>query len=341
MTEFSLPENVILQDHLMVQSGDALTSLNVKRWAVIADETVMSLYGASVLSSLSQAGLQGQSFSFPAGEINKTLDTYAALVQALSLSGFTRQDGILALGGGVCGDMAGFLAATYLRGIALVQMPTSLLAMVDSALGGKTGVDLPQGKNLIGTFYQPRKILIDPTALTTLPGREFASGLAEIIKYGMIADPAILVELEQESPDLTFLIGRCLSIKASLVSQDPQDLGIRRLLNFGHTYGHAYEAAGHYTLHTHGEAVAAGMAQMLRWEIAHGYPADQAYRRLLPLLTRYGLKADLPYTPTEIKSYLTHDKKSGSDTIAIAVVENIGSSRLVEIPLVQLWEDLL
>ena len=337
----SYPENVILRRELLPNLGMFLRPMGQKRWAVLADDSVTRLYAAAVLRALGNVGLEGRCFSFPAGESSKTLETYTGLLSALAMSGFTRGDGIIALGGGMTGDLAGFVAATYLRGITLVHVPTTLLAMVDSCLGGKTGVDLPQGKNLVGAFYPAEKILIDPQVLETLPGREFASGVAEIIKYGMIAAPAILEELEHDAPDLMALIGQCLAIKADLTARDPRDEGVRRLLNFGHTYGHAYEAAGGFQKHTHGEAVAAGMAQMLRWEMARGFQAAEAYQRLLPLLTRFGLMAQLPYTAPELKPFLARDKKTAGDTTTIAVVETVGQARLTEIPTAQLWEDLL
>ena len=333
----ALPDNVILRAGLLNEAGLSLRALGVKRWAILADETVMGLYGGALLGALQAAGLQGNTFSFPAGESSKTLDTYAGLLRAMALSGFSRSDGVIALGGGMSGDLAGFVASTYLRGVTLVHIPTTLLAACDSCLGGKTGLDLPQGKNLIGTFYPAAEILIDPNLLSTLPARQFASGLAEVIKCGMIADVTILDELDKDKPDLPTLIYKCLCVKADLVARDETDLNVRRLLNIGHTFGHAYEAAGKYAIHTHGEAVAAGMAQMLRWELAHGYDAYAAYARLMPLLTRYGLLAELPYTNTELRHFLLQDKKHSGDTITIAVVETPGQGRLAEVSLAELW----
>lgn len=333
----SLPENVLLRAGLLKEAGLLLRPLNVKRWAILSDETVARLYGNTLLEALRAAGLQGNTFSFPAGEAAKSPDTYAGLVSALALSGFSRSDGIIALGGGMSGDLAGFTASTYLRGVPLVHIPTTLLADCDSCLGGKTGLNLPQGKNLIGTFYPAAKILIDPDLLSTLPPRQLASGLAEVIKCGMIADTAILDELDGGTPDLSDLIGRCLCLKAELVAQDETDLGIRRLLNFGHTFGHAYEAAGGYAAHTHGEAVAAGMAQMLRWELSHGCDASAAYARLIPLLTRYGLPTELPYAEAELRRFLLQDKKHHGDTVTAVLVEQPGQARLAQVALSDLY----
>ena len=232
--------------------GAYLAALSPRRWAVISDETAADLYGGTVLNSLTRAGLSARLLTFPAGEDHKTPDTWLTLCRRLSQAGFTRSDGVLALGGGVTGDMAGFAAACYQRGMTFVQVPTTLLAQVDSAVGGKTALDLPEGKNLLGAFYQPRLVLIDPDCLTTLPPRELRCGAAEVIKYGLIRDPALLDLMETDAPDWENVIAHCLTVKAALVVADEHDTGVRRLLNFGHTFGHAYEAAGGYASCTHG-----------------------------------------------------------------------------------------
>ena len=237
---------------------------------------------------------------------------------------FTRADGLLALGGGVTGDLAGFAAACYQRGMTLVHLPTTLLAQVDSAVGGKTAVDLPEGKNLLGSIYQPRMVLVDPDCLSTLPQRQWRCGVAEVIKYGMIRDPAILDELERQSPYWPGLIARCLRVKAALVAADEHDTGVRRLLNFGHTFGHAYEAAGGYGAYTHGEAVAAGMAAMLRWQLRRGDDVTAAYRRLLALLDQYGLPHESPLTGDGLAQYMGRDKKREGDTLHAVLLRAVG-----------------
>ena len=253
--------------------------------------------------------------------------------------GFTRQDGIAALGGGVTGDLAGFIAGTLLRGVALAQLPTSLLAQVDSSVGGKTGLDLPEGKNLIGCFYQPRLVLADTACLATLPRRQLSSGMAEVIKCGVIGDEAILHHLETaEEPNLPWLVARCCRYKAAVVSRDERDGGGRRVLNFGHTFGHAYEAAGGYDTRTHGEAVAAGMMHMLRWQVRHGLGGGQLLERLTPLLRRWDLPTRLPWDGAA--DYLARDKKRGGDGITIAVAERAGQGRLLTVPLAALREDV-
>ena len=211
---------VHIQPAALRQTGALLAALGIDRWAVTADEKVAALYGGAVLDSLRSAGLSGQLLTFPAGEAHKTPETWLSLCRQLAQEGFTRSDGLLALGGGVTGDMAGFVAACYQRGMALAQLPTTLLSQVDSAVGGKTAVDLPEGKNLLGAFYQPRLVIADPDCLTTLPRRELRCGMAEIIKYGFIQDAGLLDALETDTPNWTAIIARCLTIKAALVAAD-------------------------------------------------------------------------------------------------------------------------
>ena len=323
---------------LLDRCGAYLAALGIRRWAVVSDETVAALYGGAVLDSLAQTGLSARLLTFPAGEAHKTPDTVLSLCRRLAQAGFTRADGLLALGGGVTGDAAGFAAACYQRGMALVQVPTTLLAQVDSAVGGKTAVDLPEGKNLLGAFYQPHLVLIDPDCLAALPPREIRCGAAEIIKYGLIRDPALLDMMEADAPDWENVIARCLTVKAALVAADERDAGARRLLNFGHTFGHAYEAAGGYDTRTHGEAVAAGMMHMLRWQVRHGLGGGQLLERLTPLLRRWDLPTRLPWDGAA--DYLARDKKRSGDGITIAVAERAGQGRLLTVPLAALTEDV-
>ena len=320
------------------QWGAHLAALSIRRWAVVSDKTVAALYGGPVLDSLTRAGLSARLLTFPAGEDHKTPATWLTLCCQLAQAGFTRGDGLLALGGGVTGDMAGFTAACYQRGMALVQAPTTLLAQVDSAVGGKTAVDLPEGKNLLGAFYQPCLVLIDPDCLATLPPRELRCGAAEIIKYGLICDPVLLDLMAADVADWTPIIAHCLTIKAALVAADERDAGARRLLNFGHTFGHAYEAAGGYTACTHGEAVAAGMAAMLRWQLRRGDGVQDAYDRLLPLLHRWGLPHTLPGAAAA--AYLKQDKKREGETLHAVLLRAVGDACVEDVPLSALLEGL-
>ena len=236
--------------------------------------------------------------------------------------------------------MAGFVAACYQRGMALAQLPTTLLSQVDSAVGGKTAVDLPEGKNLLGAFYQPRLVIADPDCLTTLPRRELRCGMAEVIKYGFIQDAGMLDELETDTPNWTAIIARCLTIKAALVAADERDTGARRLLNFGHTFGHAYEAAGGYAACTHGEAVAAGMAAMLRWQLRRGDGVQAAYDRLLALLERWELPCTMPFVKETVSRYLARDKKCEGDTLHAVLLRAIGDAYVEDVPLAALQEGL-
>ena len=222
----------------------------------------------------------------------------------------------------------------------LVQVPTTLLSQVDSAVGGKTAVDLPEGKNLLGAFYQPRLVLVDPDCLTTLPPRQMRSGAAEVIKYGLIRDAAILDDMETETPDWEAVIARCLTIKAALVAADEHDTGVRRLLNFGHTLGHAIEAAGGYEACTHGEAVAAGMAAILRWQLHRGDDVQAAYDRLLALLERWGLAAGLPCDSETVRRYLARDKKREGDAVHAVLLRAIGDAYVEDVLLSALGEEM-
>ena len=334
------PYDVRIGSGLLGRCGDYLAALlGQRRIAVLADDTVASLYLDTVTAALEDAGFAVCSHIFPSGEGRKNLSTLTELLEFLASEHLTRTDCVAALGGGVTGDLAGFIAGTLLRGVALAQLPTSLLAQVDSSVGGKTGLDLPEGKNLIGCFYQPRLVLADTACLATLPRRQLSSGMAEVIKCGVIGDEAILHHLETaEEPNLPWLVARCCRYKAAVVSRDERDGGGRRVLNFGHTFGHAYEAAGGYDTRTHGEAVAAGMMHMLRWQVRHGLGGGQLLERLTPLLRRWDLPTRLPWDGAA--DYLARDKKRGGDGITVAVAERAGQGRLLTVPLAALMEDV-
>lgn len=338
----SLSENsypVHIRRGLLSHAGESLASLGIRRWAVVSEETVAPLYGGAVVESLKKAGLSGELVTFSAGESCKTPETWLHLCRQLARRGFSRADGIAALGGGVTGDLAGFVAACYQRGLPLAQLPTTLLAQVDSAVGGKTAVDLPEGKNLLGAFYQPRMVLVDPDCLATLPERELRCGVAEVIKYGFLGDAALLDMLEADTPDWATIIQRCLCLKAALVAADERDTGSRRLLNFGHTIGHACETAMGYTL-THGEAVAIGMAATLRWQLHRGDDVRPAYDRLLSLLRRWRLPEELPGKPTMLAEYMSKDKKREGEILHMALLRDLGDACVEDVPLKALLEDL-
>ena len=305
--------------------------------AVVSDSTVAPLYLNRVKDSLERAGFQVHSFVFPAGEDQKNGGTYLKLLEFLAARRLTRADGLIALGGGVVGDLAGFAAATFLRGIGFLQLPTTLLAAVDSSVGGKTAIDLTNGKNLAGAFYQPQAVLCDLDTLDTLPAEVFADGCAEVIKYGMIGDPALLARLETVDfrADPEELVARCVAQKRDLVEQDEFDTGARQLLNLGHTLGHGVEACIGYTV-SHGRAVAIGMTLVTRAAVAFGRCPAEVLPRLRRLLERYGLPDATAYSAQALYEKTLSDKKRSGDTISLVVPIAWGASQLVRIPVSEL-----
>ena len=290
-----------------------------KRYGIIADDHVATLFGGRLISSLENAGIQAELITFAHGESSKNLATIAELSSILARKGFDRKDGLLALGGGVTGDITGFLAACYMRSIPFAQVPTTLLAQVDSSVGGKTGVDIPEGKNLIGAFYQPRAVYIDSKALSFLPASEFLNGLAEVIKYGVIYDRDFFKFLEMTLNDILSLnlqvledvIARCCKIKAAIVEADEKESDLRRILNYGHTIGHAVEAVSGYSL-AHGLAVAMGMVAAAELAVLKGILDPREKDRLQNLIEKFGLPVKIPaeYDRTRIRQYLLRDKKT-------------------------------
>ena len=305
--------------------------------AVVSDSTVAPLYLNRVKDSLARAGFRVHSFVFPAGEDQKNGGTYLKLLEFLAARRLTRADGLIALGGGVVGDLAGFAAATFLRGIGFLQLPTTLLAAVDSSVGGKTAIDLTNGKNLAGAFYQPQAVLCDLDTLDTLPAEVFADGCAEVIKYGMIGDPALLARLETVDfrADPEELVARCVAQKRDLVEQDEFDTGARQLLNLGHTLGHGVEACSGYTV-SHGRAVAIGMTLVTRAAVAFGRCPAEVLPRLRRLLERYGLPDATAYSAQALYEKTLSDKKRSGDTISLVVPIAWGASQLVRIPVSEL-----
>ena len=305
--------------------------------AVVSDSTVAPLYLNRVKDSLERAGFRVHSFVFPAGEDQKNGGTYLKLLEFLAARRLTRADGLIALGGGVVGDLAGFAAATFLRGIGFLQLPTTLLAAVDSSVGGKTAIDLTNGKNLAGAFYQPQAVLCDLDTLDTLPAEVFADGCAEVIKYGMIGDPALLARLETVDfrADPEELVARCVAQKRDLVEQDEFDTGARQLLNLGHTLGHGVEACSGYTV-SHGRAVAIGMTLVTRAAVAFGRGPAEVLPRLRRLLERYGLPDATAYSAQALYEKTLSDKKRSGDTISLVVPIAWGASQLVRIPVSEL-----
>lgn len=306
-----------------------------RRYAVIGDSHTAALYGSTVTRVLQDGGLDAALFSFPAGEWNKTRDSWAALSDRMLEAELGRDAAVLALGGGVVGDVAGFVAATYCRGIPFAQLPTTLLAMIDSSIGGKTGVDTAHGKNLLGAFHQPRVVIADLDTLTTLPETQLAAGMAEAIKHGVIADADYCAALDRERDailgsqrDLAALervVTRSVEIKAAVVTSDERDAGRRALLNFGHTIGHAVEATNGYSL-LHGEAIAIGMAleAALAERVGIAEPGTRA--AITQLLGRFGLPIALPGAARsdELIAAMRHDKKRRGNDLHFVLPRRVG-----------------
>lgn len=294
-----------------------------RRCMLVSGEHVFPLYGEAALESLRAAGLEADAAVFPAGENTKSLACYGELLNRLTEAKFSRTDCLVALGGGVTGDLTGFAAATYQRGIPYVQVPTTLLAAVDSSVGGKTAVNLPAAKNQVGAFYQPSLVLCDTDTLSTLPERELRSGFAEVIKYAVIGNADLFDTLMQENFSMEEVIETCVRMKAEIVAEDERDLGRRRLLNLGHTFGHAVESRSGYCL-THGECVAIGMAMICRAAVRM-HRMDAASRdALLQLLERFGLPAGTEFGPEELYAALLLDKKFSAGRLHLIVPRSIG-----------------
>lgn len=296
-----------------------------RRAVLVSDSNVWPLYGQRTQAGLERAGFQVSRFVFQAGEERKTTATLIELLTFLAREGLSREDVLFALGGGVTGDMGGLAAALYLRGIPCIQLPTSLLSQVDSSVGGKTAVDLPEGKNLVGTFTQPCLVLCDTQTLSTLPPTVMAEGWAEVIKYGMIRSPELLEALRdgRAREDLEWVVARCVSMKRDVVASDERDTGVRQLLNFGHTIGHAIERCGGYTIY-HGEGVAMGMAIMTRACVRMGSCPAECWTALEALLDRYHLPKTCSIPRADLLQAARADKKRRGEAITIIQPSRLG-----------------
>lgn len=304
-----------------------------KRFALIADQQVASLYGAQIADSLNQAGLEFHLFSFPSGESSKNRETKAHLEDQLFAQKLGKDTCLIAMGGGVSTDLGGFIAATYCRGIPLVTIPTSLLGMVDASIGGKTGVDIPTGKNMIGTIYQPKKIIIDPTTLKTLPATELRNGAVEMIKHGLISSKDYFEKMKNQrrtllEADLTVaeeLIFESCEIKKNIVEEDERESGKRHLLNFGHTMGHGLELLTHFSI-PHGEAVALGILVESHLSYQLGHLSKDDLLEIKKIFTDYELPLKLPatYTPEQVLTAMSLDKKSIHGKPRFVILEKIG-----------------
>lgn len=328
---------ILIEPGLLNSIGDMASKAWLGNKAmIVTDSNVAPLYLESCCASLAQAGIEAHTEVVPCGEQSKNLVTLSQLYTAFHAAGLSRTDGVIALGGGMIGDLTGFAAATYLRGLPLMQVPTTLLAQVDAAIGGKTAIDMPFGKNMVGAFYPPRVVVIDSTTLTTLAPLHLAAGMAEVIKYGCILDAELFASIENASIEQQAIIQRCAHIKAAIVAQDEQDTGQRMLLNFGHTIGHAIEKATGFDRYTHGEAVAIGMVAAVRIGEALGITSTKVQERLIRVLNMWELPTELPLPPAEILSALSADKKQLGGKIHFVLVSAIGRALLYPITIKEL-----
>ena len=293
--------------------------------AVVTESNVAPLHLTATVEALAPFGAKVVQYTFPAGETSKHLGTVAEILNFLAENHVTRSDLVVALGGGVTGDIAGFAAAIYLRGIRVVQIPTTLLAAIDSSVGGKTGVDLPAGKNLCGAFWQPSLVLCDPELLRTLPQEILHDGVAEAIKYGVIGDRELFDLLANKNLDehLETVIERCVASKADIVARDEFDRGDRALLNFGHTFAHAIEKCSGFAV-SHGRAVGIGMVMMSRLAFQQGWTHEDCAPAIAKVLHRYDLPIDTDFTSAQLLPYLLGDKKRSGKELTLVIPESIG-----------------
>ena len=321
--------DILIEKGIIKRCGEYIAGVTkAKKIAVISDTNVAPLYLDTVKESLEKAGFAVYDFIFPAGESSKTTQTVIKMVEYLADCGLTREDTVVALGGGVCGDMAGFAAAIYLRGIKFVQIPTTLLSQVDSSVGGKTGVDLPQGKNLCGAFHQPSLVLIDPNVLDTLPEHYFRDGMGEVIKYGCIKSAGLFERIEREDVKASVedIIFECVDIKRGVVERDEKEAGERALLNFGHTAGHGIEKLHNFTGISHGEAVGIGMLMISEAGEKAGLTEKGTANRIKKVLEKYGLATSDENSVKDIVGAMYNDKKRTGAGIKFIMLKAIGES---------------
>ena len=340
--------DILIQRGLLDRAGEYCRKAlpRADKLFVVTDSTVGPLYLKRLIPPLEAAGLETAICEIPAGEASKCAGELARLWECMMDFGLTRTDAVVALGGGVVGDLAGFAAATILRGVDFVQLPTTLLSQVDSSVGGKVAIDLDHGKNLAGAFWQPRLVLMDPDTLDTLPDATFADGMAEVIKYGCIFDRTFFDFLAQR-PDrarlmeeIEHILYTCCDLKRKVVEEDERDTGNRMLLNFGHTLGHAYELAGHYETWTHGQAVAAGMVRAAGLGERLGVTPAGTAETIARTLALLGLPVEIPCSLADYTAAIDLDKKGAGAEIAVILLEELGRAVPHRMPKEALLEGL-
>ena len=324
--------DILIEKGLLDRAGEHCREVlpKARRLAVVTDSNVAPLYLARLTASLAAAGFAVEGITVPAGESSKSMELLGYLYERMLAFGLSRTDGVVALGGGVIGDLAGFAAATVLRGVDYIQVPTTLLAQVDSSVGGKVAIDLPAGKNLAGAFWQPKLVLMDPDCLNTLSDRIFSDGMAEVIKYGCIRDEGFFRSLAQWGSragvmeHIEQVLYTCCDIKRQVVLADERDTGLRMILNFGHTVGHAFELAGHYEDWTHGQAVAVGMLWAVRLGQSLAVTPEGIGEELERVLTGYGLPLHIPCPWDTMVEAIGLDKKRAEGGISFVLLDRLG-----------------
>ncbi len=325
--------DIIIGSSILDDAGELTKAIKSPcRAVILSDTNVAPLYADRLKRSLEGSGFEATIYTIPAGEGSKSAENYIAFLSFLAKNKITRSDCLFALGGGVVGDLCGFCAATYLRGIEFIQIPTSLLAMVDSSVGGKTAIDIPEGKNLVGAFYQPSLVICDYDTLSTLPENVFSDGCAEVIKYGIINDKPLFEKLRAPiMPQIEDIIASCVRNKRNVVDADERDVGVRQLLNLGHTAAHSIEILSDFEI-SHGSAVAIGTALISRAAVKLGLCPRNDLEDIEKMLTRYDLPIDCPYKASELAEIALSDKKRSGGSITLVMPYGIGDSRLYKAP---------
>lgn len=332
----SKPYDIIVDNSLLDNCGSIIKDVtSADKIVVVTDDIVDSLYSDTVVKSLENTGFNVKKYVFPNGEASKCFNTLNELYDFLALNEITRTDCLVALGGGVVGDLTGYAAATYLRGIDFVQIPTTLLAQVDSSIGGKTAIDIPAGKNLVGAFKQPNIVICDISTLSTLTPHIFSDGMGEVVKYAMIRSSKLfdILTKSDAKDNLEEIICQCIDIKRQIVENDEFEKGERMLLNFGHTFGHAIEKAQNYSGLSHGSAVAVGMCIVTELAVKKGLCSEGTYTELKECLKKYALPISVGISNEELAKHCVNDKKRTSDIINIVIATDIGKSELRKIPI--------
>lgn len=328
------PYDIIIGNDILKNSGQYISQIKKPcKACIITDSTVNKIYAQVLFTSLMEAGYQTSKIVFPAGEHSKNLTTYSNIMEALADEGITRSDFIIALGGGVVGDMAGFVASTYMRGISYIQIPTTFLAAVDSSVGGKTGINLLSGKNLAGSIWQPSMVISDYKTFDSLPSDRLLDGVAEAIKNSTVAEGRLIEHIIARNYE--FVIERCVSIKKSVVEADEYDRGLRQILNFGHTIGHGIEKLSLYSI-SHGHAIAQGMIVEARAAYKMGLTSTDISEELSDILSSQGFSLEVPYSVDDIYHFALMDKKIDRDQITLIVPDSIGKCHLQKISLSEL-----